>query len=111
MQTVDYTLIGEKIKSRRLKIGLTQEKLAEICDISVSYIAHIERGTKSLSLETAVKISNALDISLDYLLINEINNNSRIINALESELDKCTSKQIDKFIRFSRVIIENIDEI
>ena len=87
MQTVDYTLVGEKIKSRRLKIGLTQEKLAEICDISVSYIAHIERGTKSLSLETAVKISNALDISLDYLLINEINNNSRIIKALESELD------------------------
>ncbi len=111
MQTVDYTLVGEKIKSRRLKIGLTQEKLAEICDISVSYIAHIERGTKSLSLETAVKISNALDISLDYLLINEINNNSRIIKALESELDKCTSKQIDKFIRLSRVIIENIDEI
>lgn len=95
----------------RLKIGLTQEKLAEICDVSVSYIAHIERGTKSLSLETAVKISNALDISLDYLLINEINNNSRIIKALESELDKCTSKQIDKFIRLSRVIIENIDEI
>lgn len=111
MQTVDYTLVGEKIKSRRLKIGLTQEKLTEICDISVSYIAHIERGTKSLSLETAVKISNALDISLDYLLINEINNNSRIIKALESELDKCTSKQIDKFIRLSRVIIENIDEI
>ena len=44
-------------------------------------------------------------------LINEINNNSRIIKALESELDKCTSKQIDKFIRLSRVIIENIDEI
>ena len=68
MQTVNYTLVGQKIKDKRLKLGITQEQLAEKCDISVSYIAHIERGTKSLSLETAVKVSNALNVSLDYLV-------------------------------------------
>lgn len=111
MQTVNYTLVGQKIKDKRLKLGITQEQLAEKCDISVSYIAHIERGTKSLSLETAVKVSNALNVSLDYLLIDEIRDNSRIIEALESELDQCTPKQIDKFIKLSRVLIQNIDEI
>lgn len=111
MQTVNYTLVGQKIKDKRLKLGITQEQLAEKCDISVSYIAHIERGTKSLSLETAVKVSNALNVSLDYLLIDEIHDNSRIIEALESELDRCTPKQIDKFIKLSRVLIQNIDEI
>ncbi|MBQ7008393.1 MAG: helix-turn-helix transcriptional regulator [Ruminococcus sp.] len=111
MQTIDYSLIGKKIKNKRVKLGLTQEKLAEKCDISVSYVAHIERGTKSLSLETAVKISNVLDVSLDYLLINEINDSGRIIKALESELDRCTPKQIERFIKISRLLLSNIDEI
>ncbi|MGN0576146.1 MAG: helix-turn-helix domain-containing protein [Ruminococcus sp.] len=111
MQTVNYTIVGKKIKENRLKLKITQEQLAEKCDVSVSYIAHIERGTKSLSLETAVKVSNALNVSLDYLLIDEIHNNDRIIEAIEAELSKCTPTQIDKFIRIARVLIKNIDEI
>lgn len=43
MLTIDYYLVGEKIKEKRLKLGMTREQFAEKCDISVSYIAHIER--------------------------------------------------------------------
>ena len=108
---VDYVLVGQKIKEKRNKLGLTQEKLAEKCNLSVGYIAHIERGSKSLSLETAVKISHVLNVSIDYLLMDEIEEQDRVLNSLETELNSLDPKQKDKFIRFARVMINNIDEL
>ena len=111
MQTVDYTLVGQKIKEKRLKCGMTQEQLAERCDISVSFIAHIERGTKSLSLETAVKISNALNISLDYMLMNEIGDHARVFDALESEIMQLSAEQTEKFLRLANLLVRHMDEL
>lgn len=111
MLTVDYTLVGQKIKEKRLQNNLTREQLAELCDLSVSYIAHIERGTKSLSLETAVKICSVLNVSLDYLLLDEIQSHDRIFNALETEIGVLPPNKQDKFIKFARLILKNIDEL
>ena len=111
MLTVDYTLVGQKIKEKRLQKNLTREQLAELCDLSASYIAHIERGTKSLSLETAVKICSVLDVSLDFLLLDEIQSHNRILNALESEIDALSANKQEKFIKFARLILKNIDEL
>ena len=46
MLKVDYVRVGQKIKEKRLQNGLTREQLAELCELSASYIAHIERGMK-----------------------------------------------------------------
>ncbi|MBQ3885103.1 MAG: helix-turn-helix transcriptional regulator [Ruminococcus sp.] len=111
MLSVDYVLVGQKIKEKRLQKSLTREQLAELCDISPSYIAHIERGTKSLSLETAVKICSVLNVSLDYLLLDEIQNNDRIFNAIQTEINSLSQSQKEKFIKFARLILKNIDEL
>lgn len=111
MQNVDYNLVGQKIKEKRLQNGFTREQLAEQCELSVSYIAHIERGTKSLSLETAVKICSVLNVSLDYLLLDEIQDHNRIFTALETEVDTLPPNKQDKFIKFARLILKNIDEL
>ena len=65
---MDYTFLGKRIKEERLKLKLTQSQLAEDIDISDSYMSYIERGEKSLSLETLVNIANRLGVSVDYLL-------------------------------------------
>ncbi len=70
---MDYVRLGSKIREQRLKKGLTQEKLAEKCGISPSYIGIIERGDKKLSITTLVKIASVLDISTDYLLSDSLN--------------------------------------
>ena len=51
MNNINYVNLGEKIKSTRKERGYTQEKLAEICDISTGFLGHIERGTRKLSLD------------------------------------------------------------
>lgn len=77
--SINYKKIGIKIKEYRLKNNLTQEKLAEICNLSTIHISNIERGKTCLSLYTLQKMSKILkfNISLDISdgkenIINEI---------------------------------------
>ena len=55
--------LGLKIKTLRKSEKLTQEKLAEIIDISPRHIVSIEMGYIYPSLETILKISDALMLS------------------------------------------------
>ncbi|MCD7737163.1 MAG: helix-turn-helix domain-containing protein [Lachnospiraceae bacterium] len=65
---MDLTEIGSRIKLARRKKKITQEKLADLVDVSPHYIYEIERGTKAMSLQTLEKISLQLHLSVDYLL-------------------------------------------
>ncbi len=56
-----------KIKKTRLEKGISQHELAQILNISVSYLNKVERGNRIPSLMLAVRIANVLDISVDEL--------------------------------------------
>ena len=66
--TVDYKELGQRVRRVRLLRELTQEQLAERADVVNSYVGVIERGEKKASINTLVKIANALNCSVDYLL-------------------------------------------
>lgn len=66
--TVDYKLLGNRIKSLRLTKGATQENFAEYMDVSVGYISQMERGITKISLERLACISEYLDCDMAYLL-------------------------------------------
>ena len=68
MSDVDYIGLGRRIKSTRREQDMTQEQLANSVGISLSFIGHIERGSRKTSLETLLKIANMLNTSLDDLL-------------------------------------------
>jgi len=65
---LDYKLLGKRIKNERMKLKITQAKLAEDVDLSVSHIALIERAHRIPSLDTLFKIAIRLEVSIDYLL-------------------------------------------
>lgn len=65
---MNYRSIGKQIRAKRIELRLTQERLAERCDLSVSYMGAVERGDKIPSLETFITIANALGASSDDLL-------------------------------------------
>ena len=64
---MDYTILGQKIRKERLRLHLTQEKLAEEVCLSPAYIGQIERGEKNASIETMLKLCFALDTTLEKL--------------------------------------------
>ena len=66
---VDQVAIGARIKAARERVHLTQEKLAEIVDISPTHMSVIERGVKTPKLDTFVRIASAtffLELFLNY---------------------------------------------
>lgn len=63
----DAGLIGKRIRSQRKRLGLTQEALAEILDISPAYLGQIENGRRGVNLENLIELSKALGVTLDYL--------------------------------------------
>lgn len=64
--------IGKHIKELRKKRNMSQDKLSELIDKSPTYMSYVECGTKNMSLDTFVRIINALDTSADHLLIENI---------------------------------------
>ncbi len=70
---MNYQLLGEQIRKNRKIKGYTLEQLAEILDVSTTFIGQIERSKGIPSLETLVKIANALEVSVDSLLFGSLN--------------------------------------
>ena len=66
--TMDYVALGKRIRTQRKLLRMTQEYLSEQAGISLSFLGHIERGTRKASIETLVAIANALRVSPDLLL-------------------------------------------
>ena len=60
--------IGDRIKSTRKLLRMTQEELAEKMDVSIQMISNLELGKKAVRPENIIKLCDALDISADYIL-------------------------------------------
>lgn len=65
---MNYALMGQKIRLQRRKAGYTQDQLAELAGISTSFMGHIERGSRVMSLDTLQRICVVLDMSANDLL-------------------------------------------
>ncbi len=61
---------GDVIRKRRLALGISQEELADRCDLHRTYISQIERGLKSVSLKVLSRLAKALN-TRPHLLVKE----------------------------------------
>lgn len=77
---LNYISIGQKIKAIRKKKGFSQLKLSELIDRSPTYVSYIESGIKSMSLDTFVLITNALNVTADELLVDSLENTIKVSN-------------------------------
>ena len=57
-----------RIRKAREDMGYTREKFAERLDVSVSYLAELERGRTGISVKMLIKVCNVLGLSADYVL-------------------------------------------
>ncbi|MDE6834181.1 MAG: helix-turn-helix domain-containing protein [Ruminococcus sp.] len=71
---------GQKIKSRREELGFTQAELAKKVHTTQPYVSRLERGHFNPSMNMIIKISTALVISVDYLLLDETGYTERSVN-------------------------------
>lgn len=85
---MDYKRLGERIRQERRRLNLTQAQLAEAVDISDTYMGAIERGERSLTLDTLVRLVNRLGVTVDYLLSDSVSDNdSNIMEQFKQIID------------------------
>lgn len=76
---MDYKSIGRNIRKCREAQGIKRERLAEMTDLSVSYVSAIERGEKLPKLDTFIRIANTLQVSSDALLVDVLSVGNTIV--------------------------------
>lgn len=91
---VDYSLIGKRLAEIRKGQKITQEKLAERTNLANNYISNIENSRSIPSLETLVKLCDALGVTPnDILLGASLNSNQYMNNELQEKIGQCTPKE------------------
>lgn len=70
--TLDYSLIGKRIRKRRMQLKLTQEKVAECVEISNQHLSNIERAISIPSTEVIMRLAIALETTPDEFLVGAV---------------------------------------
>ena len=83
---IDYKAIGRRVKSARIKMGMTQEFLSYLIDVTPAHMSNIETGKTKVSLPTLIAIANALSISVDTLLCDNVLNTKIIFEGEAKEI-------------------------
>lgn len=87
-----------RIRKAREDLGYTREKFAEKLDVSVSYLAELERGRTGISVKLLVKVCNVLGLSADYVLFgNERQDDALRLDAIH-RIDEKYLPLLDKVI-------------
>ena len=109
---MDKKTLGLKIRQARRDKKWTQEYLAEKADISVIYIGEIERGIKMPSLNVFLRIVEAMNISVDYLLRDEISSAKMyVMNDITEKLERLTPQQRKTVSDIIDAYLKNISEL
>ena len=92
--SVNHRQIGYRIKEVREQNHISQAQLAEMTDLSVSYISHIENAKRKASLESIIRIVNALGITVDELLAGvQMNNPAAYQTDIDRLMEGCAENE------------------
>lgn len=96
-------MLGDKVKLLRKQNKITQQELAKALKLSRSTIAMIESNKQGASNDTLLKLSKALNTTIDYLLSDEEENN----NVKDVQISKRAEKDIKKALSETLEQLEN----
>lgn len=95
---IDYVAIGKRIRKRRREVKMSQEKLAELIDVSPPHMSNIENGKTKFSLQVLLDLAYALDTTPDVLMLDHLKNKSSARGMVLAEIGKllegCTPVQM-----------------
>ena len=61
-------LLGDRIKSRRLEMHMTQQELANLIGVTKVAICNYENNSRTTKLKTISKLASVLNLEIGYLL-------------------------------------------
>lgn len=91
--------VGKRITNIRKRRGYTREHLSELADVSVQFLADIEKGRKTMTVTTLRKVASTLNVSTDYIVNGTLSHEENAeLNAMLSSMPKGVRKQAERLL-------------
>ncbi len=110
MLIFDFYSIGNKLHAIRKKAGMTQAEVAEAAGLSDRTYADIERGSVNMRIETILRICDALHITPNEILTEEINTVNIKQEEILTRLNSCTQKEKETALNLLDVYFKSISK-
>lgn len=109
---IDYKAIGRRIRAYRKAMNITQQTLAERSFQEPSNISHIERGATKLGLPTIIYIANALDVTVDELLCDNLKKSDALFEKeIADTLSDCSNSELRVISGTMKALKDNLRKI
>lgn len=108
----ELLLFGERLRKRRIALGVTQESVADQVGITLRWYQRIERGENTVSIDTLLALSRVLSVSIDYLMFGELANslNNPYADIVSKITDKLSPGQRENAIKMLQLFAESCSE-
>lgn len=94
-----YNRTGRRIMELRTQKRYTREYLAEMADISSKFLYEIEMGKKGCSYYVLYMLAKALDVTVDYLLQDELNVSESSSEKIYLHFEEKDKKHVDSIMQ------------
>ena len=113
-KSYDRLAVGDRIREKRIILGLTQEELSELIDRVPKYCADIERGNCGMSIETMLSFCEVLNMTPDYLFFGDGIEEEKRQQTVETEailtmLDSCTARKRYYALELLKLYLKSAD--
>lgn len=104
---MSFVNLGTNVKRLRKEKGLTQEKLAELSDISINYLSKIENNkANNVSLLITYRLAEVLGVTAGYL-IGQTNLDKMLDEEIIQRLSSCSSSDKKKILKIMDILKED----
>ena len=104
---INYDEIGSRIYGRRKELRLTQEAVTNLTDISTNQLSNIENHRSIPTIETILKLCEALRVTPDFFLLGVVKESDTAhINAISQKAMLCNEKQQKLIYEFISLLIK-----
>lgn len=109
MKDIKY-IIADNVRLYRKKENLTQMELAERAELSLDSVKRIEGGKRTMSLENFLRLSDALEVPLSFLL-HERKDRVPEIERISGILKKRSNKQKEYLLHMLQEMASGMDKL
>ena len=105
---IDFKKIGQRVKQARIDKGYTQAELGEIIGCSNNHMSHIETGQTKVSLSLLLKLAYALDMDLNFFLLDTpyLEKESIIDSEIADKLSLCSPSTLLSVNKIIDILLE-----
>lgn len=103
-----YVIIAQNIRTERKKMHISQATLAERADTSIDTIKSVENGRRAMSLDTYLRIVQALETT-PMALMNQIEQPEEYMERFFFLVERCNKSEIEFVLHMVEQLLKGKD--